>query len=71
MSRHRHHQWTEAGRVFTPARPGVKIRFGTEDLIERLAFGVTSIELRCDCGDVAERQLLGDHVSQGKSRLRA
>lgn len=37
---------------------------------ERLAFGVTSIELRCDCGDVTERQLLGDHVSQAKSRLR-
>lgn len=69
MSRHRH-QWTEAGRVFAPPQHGAEITGGTIEFAKQLAFGVTSIELRCECGDVAERRLLGDHVSQEKSMLR-
>lgn len=69
MSRHRH-QWTEVGRVFTPPRRGWELTWPTEKLVRDFTFGVTSIELRCDCGDVSERQLLGDHVSQAKSTLR-
>ena len=56
------HQWIEARRAFT--RPSVRsLKNVSEDTIERMAFGVTSIELRCACGDVKERQLLGNHVA--------
>ena len=68
MSRHRH-QWTEVGRVFSPSVGGTYTWIDNATF-ERLAFGVTSIELRCDCGDVSERQLLGDHVSSQSSRIK-
>lgn len=69
MSRHRH-QWSEVGRVFAPPLHGAEIERGTIEFYQQLAFGVTSIELRCDCGDVSERQLLGNHVSSESSRIK-
>jgi hypothetical protein len=55
------HQWIEVNRVFARSRLTEVEGIGAL-AFERLAFGVTSIELRCDCGDVRERQLLGDHT---------
>ena len=62
MKRHRH-QWAEKARVFSP--PPARLRSAKNidlDTLERLVFGVTCIELRCECGDVTERQLLGNHL---------
>lgn len=60
MSRHRH-RWVEVGRVFAPSRTARAKGYDIE-VLEALAFGVTSIELRCECGDVTERRLIGDHT---------
>lgn len=62
MKRHRH-QWTETARVFVPpSQRQVRYKGSNEETLDRVLFGVTSIEMRCDCGDVAERHLLGDHT---------
>ena len=62
MKRHRH-QWTEKARVFvSPPATLSRFRSSSDESVERALFGVTSIELRCDCGDVTERQLLGNHL---------
>lgn len=62
MAWHRH-QWTEVRRVFTPPpERSFKARGLWSDTLEALTFGVTSIELRCECGDITERRLIGDHT---------
>ena len=62
MRRHRH-QWTEKARVFVSPPPTLsRFRSNNDESVERALFGVTSIELRCECGDVTERQLLGNHL---------
>lgn len=55
------HRWTEANRVFVRPR-AAEVEHIDRLSFERLAFGVTSIELHCECGNVRERQLLGDHT---------
>lgn len=64
------HQWEEIGRVFV--RPvyninGIEVEGDGVDTFERLAMGVTSIELRCTrCKTLMEKQLLGDHTKEGR-----
>lgn len=54
------HLWTEIGRSFSPP-PGGNVKNADIELIQQLAFGVTSVELRCEvCGEVTERLLTGD-----------
>lgn len=65
MSRH-HHRWAEVGRVFVPPTYGAKVKGVADEMIEQMCFGVTSIELRCECGDVGERRLLGNHLARIK-----
>jgi hypothetical protein len=62
------HQWEEVGRRATPRLT----KFNSEGVypsdIERLAFGITVIELRCEhCGDIRSRELKGDHT-HGETR---
>lgn len=63
--KHRHdHQWREVRRVYlSPALHLKTFRSEDSKQVDRVLLGVTSVELRCGfCGDVMERQLLGDHT---------
>jgi hypothetical protein len=62
------HQWVEVNRIFTKSRAKNFSGTGEEalDLWREAAFGITSIELRCECGEVTERRLLGDHSMEAQ-----
>jgi hypothetical protein len=52
MRRCKHPEWVEVGRTYTRPPETVKLGHGSQELIERITFGVTNIELRCStCGD--------------------
>ena len=59
-SRHEH-QWVEMRRTFTGDGSVKSITGADPETIERLLFGVTSVEMMCsECGDRKSYELLGD-----------
>lgn len=60
LNRHRH-EFREVSRVFCPPRSEDNVS-GARDVIREAMFGVTSIEMRCECGKIQQETLLGDHT---------
>jgi hypothetical protein len=56
------HQWVETSRRFNPPQVDVKRWEGHRtDLVMRLVYGITVVELRCDtCGDVKATSYAGE-----------
>ena len=56
------HKWKEAERFYAPP---VHERFemegaGAGDIVQRMAFGVTTIVSKCEtCGDIQKHEILG------------
>lgn len=54
------HIWIEKERIFTPPRQ-CKVGSATIEFFEKIAFGITNIELECKvCGDLKHIQVIGD-----------
>lgn len=64
MKKRHEHQWVEIVRIYVPPIQNItNFKSSDPDQLDRILFGVTSIELRCPyCGDISERQLIGDHT---------
>lgn len=61
MKRHTHHL-EEVGRHFAPSLKVISgLKGASEELAQKMFFGVTTIELRCrDCGDIKTTEIAGD-----------
>jgi hypothetical protein len=52
VRRCKHLEWVEVGRTYTAGPKEATIESGSREFYERLTFGITNIELRCEaCGD--------------------
>ena len=59
------HQWKEVARVYIPSSQTRMEATGvTTELVQKLRGNITSVELACDCGDVKELILCGDHTQR-------
>lgn len=57
-SKHRH-KWAEVRRsIQPPARRTAEGGF-SEEFLHEIAFGFTTVELHCECGDITYRKLPG------------
>lgn len=56
------HTWVETQRVFAhPPWMTFNIRNASEDMIQQLSFGVTTIVSKCSCcGELRQDRILGD-----------
>lgn len=62
------HKWTEMERFSTPSLASFKSdRFtGPATMLERMAFGVTTLKLVCECGALKTVEVLGHSLNGGK-----
>ena len=63
------HTWLEVRRSYSPPLWGSKWQGNlTVEFSKMIAFGITSIELRCaDCGDIKVTEAVGDLTKKGNN----
>lgn len=60
MSLFHRHKWAEKERFYAPPGQGkFEIERALPELLERLAFGITIILYKCECGEIKTVEILG------------